>query len=119
MRSTSLLAAVILSSSVAAPVSALPLDNLLEPNRPNATKEQWLSPSQISEMLREKGYTVIDIEIDGGGYEVELIDKNGARIEGHVYVYPATEASPWSSRCRHGRVCDEVSRSRPQRGIVT
>jgi peptidase YpeB-like protein len=53
-------------------------------------KEQSLSPSQISEMLKEEGYKVIDIEIDDGGYEVELIDKNGMRIEGHVYVYPAT-----------------------------
>jgi hypothetical protein len=91
MRSTSLLAAVILSSSVAAPVSALPRDNLLESNRLNATKEQWLTPNQISEMLIKEGYTVIDIEIDNGSYEVELIDKNGTLIEGHVYVYPANE----------------------------
>jgi hypothetical protein len=91
MRLKPLLVAVILSSSVAAPVSALPLDNLLESNRLNATKEQWLSPRQISEMLIKEGYTVIDIEIYDGGYEVELIDKNGTLIEGHVYVYPATE----------------------------
>ena len=94
MRSTSLLTAITLSLA-AAPVSALPLND--ESNRVNVPKEQWLSPSQISEIqsqiseiLREKGYKVIDIEIDDGCYEVELIDKNGRRIEGHVYVYPAT-----------------------------
>jgi hypothetical protein len=87
MRSTSLLTAITLSLA-AAPVSALPLND--EPNRVNVPKEQWLSPSQISEILSENGYKVTDIEIDDGGYEVELIDKNGMRIEGHVYVYPAT-----------------------------
>lgn len=94
MRSMSLLAATILSLSVTVPVSALPLDNLLEPNRLNATDEQWLSPSQISEILIEKGYTVINIEIDDGGYEVELIDEKGSPIEGHVYVSPATPRLP-------------------------
>jgi hypothetical protein len=71
----------------------LPLDNLLEPDRLNAT-EQWLSPSQISEMLIKKGYTVVTIEIDDGGYEVELIDENGTPIEGRVYVHPATGLTP-------------------------
>jgi len=94
MRFTSLFVAVILSSSVTATVSALPLDNLLESNRPVATQEQLLSPSQISEILTEKGYTVIDIEIDDGGYEVELIDAKGMPIEGHVYVSPATRRLP-------------------------
>jgi Peptidase propeptide and YPEB domain len=92
MRSTSLLAAVILSSAAVAPVSAFPLGD--EPNRLNVPREQSISPSQISEMLREKGYKVIDIELDGDGYEVELIDKNGVRIEGHVYVYSETEGLP-------------------------
>ena len=33
----------------------------------------------------QKGYKVIDIEIDDGAYEVELTDKNGVRVEGHVH----------------------------------
>jgi hypothetical protein len=93
MRSASLLAAVILSAAAAAaaPVSALPLEDLLELNRSNVPREPWPSPTQISEMLAMKGYTVVDIEIDDGGYEVDLIDTNGTQIEGRVYVYPATE----------------------------
>ena len=92
MRSASLLAAFILSSAATAPVSALPIGG--ESNRLNVPREQWLSPNQVSEILREKGYKVIDLEIDDGGYEVDLIDQNGRRIEGHVYVYPATEDVP-------------------------
>ena len=52
-------------------------------------KDKWLSPTQISEKLEQKGYNVNEIEIDDGAYEVELIDKrNGTRIEAHVH--PAT-----------------------------
>jgi hypothetical protein len=93
MRSASSLAAVILSAAAAAaaPVSALPLEDLLELNLSNVPREPWPSPTQISEMLAMKGYTVVDIEIDD---EVDLIDTNGTQIEGRVYVYPATEHFP-------------------------
>jgi hypothetical protein len=57
-------------------------------DRLNVPREQWLSPAQISEKLAAQGYKVTEIETDDGAYEVDLVDKNGTRIEGHVH--PAT-----------------------------
>ncbi|MCZ7593524.1 MAG: PepSY domain-containing protein [Hyphomicrobium sp.] len=51
-------------------------------------REQWLTPTQITEKLTAAGYKVTEIETDDGAYEVELVDKNGVRVEG--YVHPAT-----------------------------
>ena len=38
--------------------------------------------------LSAQGYKVQEIEADDGAYEVEMVDKNGTRIETHVH--PAT-----------------------------
>jgi hypothetical protein len=57
-------------------------------NRLNVPRDQWLSPAQISEKLVGQGYKVTEIESDDGAYEVDLVDKNGTRIEAHVH--PAT-----------------------------
>lgn len=60
-----------------------------DPNvRLNVPRNEWLSPTQISEKLSAQGYKVTEIEVDDGAYEVDLIDKNGTRIEAHVH--PAT-----------------------------
>jgi len=56
--------------------------------RLNVPTAEWLSPAQISDKLAAQGYKVTEIEVDDGAYEVEMIDKNGTRIEGHVH--PAT-----------------------------
>jgi hypothetical protein len=56
--------------------------------RLNVPQADWLSPAQISEKLSGKGYRVTEIEVDDGAYEVDLVDKNGTKIEGHVH--PAT-----------------------------
>jgi hypothetical protein len=57
-------------------------------NRLNVPRDQWLSPAQISEKLMAQGYKVTEIETDDGAYEVDLVDKNGTRVEAHVH--PAT-----------------------------
>jgi hypothetical protein len=57
-------------------------------NRLNVPREQWLAPTQIAEKLAAQGYKVTEIEADDGAYEVEMVDKNGVRVEGHVH--PAT-----------------------------
>lgn len=56
--------------------------------RLSVPRDQWLSPTQISEKLATQGYKVTEIETDDGAYEVDLVDKNGTRVEGHVH--PAT-----------------------------
>ena len=45
----------------------------------------WLSPTQITENLDQKGYKVTEIEVDDGSYEVEMTDKNGVRVDAHVH----------------------------------
>lgn len=86
MRKTSLLT-VALSLAIAAPTGALAVDDFFK-TRLNVPADQWMSPSQIAEKLGEKGYRVLEIESDDGAYEVEMVDKNGTRIEAHVH--PAT-----------------------------
>ncbi len=55
------------------------------PAKLNVPQDKWLSPTQITEKLDQKGYKVTEIEIDDGSYEVEMTDKNGVRVEGHVH----------------------------------
>jgi hypothetical protein len=80
MRSHLILPALVLAAAVATP--ALARDRL------NVPRDQWLSPAQITEKLSSQGYKVTEIETDDGAYEVDLVDKNGTRIEAHVH--PAT-----------------------------
>jgi hypothetical protein len=91
MRYTPLLAAIMLSVAIGGSTAALATDDddASKPGHLNVPSDKWLSPTQITEKLQQKGYTVTEIEIDDGAYEVEMIDKRtGTRIEGHVH--PAT-----------------------------
>lgn len=56
--------------------------------RLNVPQADWLNPAQVADKLAGKGFRVTEIEVDDGAYEVDLIDKNGTKIEGHVH--PAT-----------------------------
>src|SRR5690606_23536428 len=75
-----------------APVIALALAAAAVPaladTRIHVPRDQWLSPSQVIDKLTSAGYRVTEIETDDGVYEVDLVDKNGVRIEAHVH--PAT-----------------------------
>jgi hypothetical protein len=74
-----------LALSLAAVTPALAVDDVFGGNRLNVPRERWLSPEQIAQKLGEKGYTVREIEADDGAYEVEMVDKNGMRVEAHVH----------------------------------
>jgi Peptidase propeptide and YPEB domain len=67
---------------------ALALDDWFSGNRLNVPRDQWLSPTEVIDKLTAQGYRVLELETDDGAYEVEMIDKNGARIE--IHVHPAT-----------------------------
>jgi hypothetical protein len=84
MRKTSLVATLAVTLVAGAPGAAFAIDDLFK-TRLNVPAERWLSPMQIAEKLSEKGYKVVEIETDDGVYEVEMIDKNGTRIETHVH----------------------------------
>lgn len=54
----------------------------------NTPREQWLTEAIINTKVTALGYEVRKIKAEKGCYEVEGIDKNGAKVE--LYVHPAT-----------------------------
>src|SRR5690606_19551935 len=88
MRKTSLLAAVVVAFAFTAPTTAFAIDDWIKGNRLNVPADQWLSPSAVADKLAQQGYKVLEIEADDGAYEVEMLDKNGVKVETHVH--PAT-----------------------------
>ena len=85
MRSKLILPAILLTAAIGIPAAVLAGDDDFRSNRINVPQDKWLSPTQITEKLDQKGYKVTEIEIDDGSYEVEMTDKNGVRVEGHVH----------------------------------
>jgi hypothetical protein len=56
-------------------------------------QETWQPQAKLEEMLKEKGWTVRRIKIDGGCYEVYALNEKGERVE--AYFHPKTlEAVP-------------------------
>ena len=53
-------------------------------SRPPAQVSERMSISQIAAMLEERGYTVLEIELEHGRYDVEMRDANGRRVEAHL-----------------------------------
>lgn len=78
--------ALTLALAAAQPATVLADDH--SSPRISVPRDQWLAPERISQKLGEKGYKVTEIETDDGAYEVEMLDKNGMKIEAHVH--PAT-----------------------------
>ena len=72
----------------AAATPAWAIEDWISGNRLNVPRDQWLSPTEVVNKLSAQGYKVQEIEADDGAYEVEMVDKNGTRIETHVH--PAT-----------------------------
>ena len=87
MQKISLLAAIVLGLAVAAPTASFAIDDMFK-SRLNVPADQWLSPSEAAEKLATQGYKVLEIEADDGAYEVEMLDKNGVKVDTHVH--PAT-----------------------------
>jgi hypothetical protein len=50
--------------------------------------EKWQSQDKLTAMLKEKGWEIRKIKVDGGCYEVYAIDDKGERIE--AYFHPVT-----------------------------
>jgi hypothetical protein len=49
---------------------------------------EWLSIDQLTQKLKEQGYTVGKVETSHGCYEVNATDAKGVRVE--LYVDPVT-----------------------------
>jgi hypothetical protein len=50
--------------------------------------EKWQSQEKLTAMLKEKGWQIRNIKVDGGCYEVYAIDDKGEKIE--AYFHPVT-----------------------------
>jgi hypothetical protein len=58
---------------------------------------EWLPIDQLTQRLKEQGYTVREVETSHGCYEVEATDGKDLRVE--LYVDPATaEVITWEGR---------------------
>ncbi len=51
-------------------------------------RSTWQSQGKLDQRLRERGWKVNRIKIDGGCYEVYAIDEKGQRVE--AYFHPVT-----------------------------
>lgn len=57
----------------------------LEASAQGQTQAQTrLSIAQVAAMLEEQGYTVREIELERGRYDVEMIDANGMKVEAYL-----------------------------------
>lgn len=83
MRKVLMTSALVLATVTGAGFAAASDDDV----RVNVPKEQWLSIAQVAEKLAAQGYTVREIEVDDGAYEVSAT-KDGKRIK--AYLHPAT-----------------------------
>jgi len=63
-------------------------------------EEEWQTQEALSKMLKEKGWQVRRIKIDGGCFEAYALDENGNRVE--AYFNPKTlELIPTEQSERH------------------
>jgi len=56
--------------------------------RVDAPRAEWMSIGDVAAKIESMGYTVREIEVDDGVYEVEGFDANGLKVE--AYVHPVT-----------------------------
>jgi hypothetical protein len=54
----------------------------------SGSPDTWQSQEKLTAMLKDKGWTVRNIKVDGGCYEVYALDDKGERIE--TYFHPVT-----------------------------
>jgi hypothetical protein len=60
--------------------------------------ETWQPQEKLEAMLKERGWQIRRIKIDGGCYEVYAVNEKGERVE--AYFHPQTLASVPTSRSR-------------------
>ena len=53
-------------------------------------KEGWQPQAKLEQVLKDKGWTVRRVKVDGGCWEVYGLDEKGRRVE--AYFHPVTLA---------------------------
>ncbi|MEE4119921.1 MAG: PepSY domain-containing protein [Paracoccaceae bacterium] len=51
-------------------------------------RSEWMSIAELSAKLEAQGYTIREIEAEGGAWDVEMTDANGMKVE--AYLHPVT-----------------------------
>jgi len=54
----------------------------------SGSPDTWRSQEKLAAMLKEKGWEVRNIKVDGGCYEVYALDEKQERVE--AYFHPVT-----------------------------
>ena len=54
----------------------------------SGSPDTWQPQEKLTAMLKEKGWEVRNIKVDGGCYEVYALDENKERVE--AYFHPVT-----------------------------
>ena len=54
----------------------------------SGSPDTWQPQEKLTTMLKEKGWTVRNIKVDGGCYEVYALNDKGERVE--AYFHPVT-----------------------------
>ncbi|WP_296645037.1 PepSY domain-containing protein [Roseinatronobacter sp.] len=80
---------ILFSASLATALGLFALGASAQDQTP-AQIQNRISIAQIATMLEDQGYTVLEIELERGRYDVEMIDANGMRVE--AYLDAATGA---------------------------
>jgi uncharacterized membrane protein YkoI len=80
---------VLFSASLATALGLFAIGASAQDQTPAQTQNR-LSVVQIANMLEDQGYMVLEIELERGRYDVEMIDANGMQVE--AYLDAATGA---------------------------
>lgn len=81
---------ILFTSALATAVGLFALGANAQQQTATVQDQQRMSVAQIATMLEEQGYSVLEIELERGRYDVEMIDGNGMRVE--AWLDPATGA---------------------------
>ena len=79
-------AALAVSAIAALPVHAASATGLATCD--SGSPDTWQSQEKLTAMLKEKGWDVRNIKVDGGCYEVYALDDKQERVE--AYFHPVT-----------------------------
>ena len=51
-------------------------------------RAEWMPVADLAAKLEAQGYTIREIEVERGAYDVEMTDANGMKVE--AYLHPVT-----------------------------
>ncbi|MFK7943783.1 MAG: PepSY domain-containing protein [Paracoccaceae bacterium] len=81
---------ILFTAALASVVGMFALEANAQQETAPVQEQQRMSVAQIATMLEDQGYTVREIELERGRYDVEMIDSKGMKVE--AYLDPATGA---------------------------